>query len=86
VAEQISFFLQRARALLSSDSLVRDSLREALRSVCGMSIASDAISIRGNQVSLSVSPLLKNEIFIKKEPLLAEVRRLLPATPIIEIK
>ena len=82
----ISSYLGKVNSLLTHSVLNKEVVIEIVKEEVGIDIHSTDVDIRGGVIYFSVSPLYKNEIFLKRDLILQELRRQIPQTPITEIR
>lgn len=71
----IDSFFERVRKVLGNDTYTRSVVSEVLSESLGVSFDSRNISIHGAKVSLTTTPLIRGEIYMKKEKILTEINR-----------
>ena len=69
--EQIALYLEKFTKLQSPESVVRREVIAVVKDIVGIEMDTSAVSVRnGNQITLSVHPVVKSELLIHKEELL----------------
>jgi hypothetical protein len=70
----ISDYLSRFKNITPPDKFVKDELVAVVKDVIGVEIKKDNIDVRNGTIFLSVDPIIKNEIFLKKAEVLESLR------------
>lgn len=73
MANQISLFFEKYQHLLSSSSASKDVIIQVLKEKTGIDIDREHIEIRNGTIFIQESPILKNELFIKKRLILKAI-------------
>ena len=68
------------------DKAVREAAQKSLEKVVGVTLPLSAISYRSGKVRVDVSPLVRSQVHIKKEQLLAEMQEHLKSKNITDIQ
>ncbi len=69
----ISSFLERIKNLVSHGDETRLYIKDTISTQIGFTIDSEAITLDKGIIRVAVSPLVKNEIFMRKEKILLEI-------------
>ncbi|MBT3283013.1 hypothetical protein HN375_02555 [bacterium] len=70
----ISDYLSKFKNITPPDKFVKDELVAVVKEVVGVEIEKDSIDVRNGTVFLSVDPIIKNEIFLRKTEVLESLR------------
>jgi hypothetical protein len=70
----ISDYLSKFKNITPPDKFVKDELVAVVKDVIGVEIKKDNIDVRNGTIFLSVDPIIKNEIFLKKAEVLESLR------------
>jgi len=70
---EIKDLLARFNSLLISEEIKISSLIKAVKEVAKIDINKDEVKIKGSTVFLSIKPIYKNEIFLKKDKILNKI-------------
>lgn len=73
----IDIFLTRFRSILPADYLVKKITQAVLQKELGIKLEPEMIKVGKRTLHLSVSPAVKNLIFLKREQLASEIAKLL---------
>lgn len=84
--ENISFLLERFKKALFTHSVIRESLVRAIRDVAKVGISLDALQIKNQTAFLSVSPAVRNEIYMHKDKILAALKKDYPQSSLTDIR
>jgi len=71
----IAIYLEKFRNLSLKDERVKEEICLAIKKICNFEIAKEKISFKKGIINLSLLPIEKNEIFIKKDRLLLELKK-----------
>jgi hypothetical protein len=71
----ISNFLQKFKSVELEDMRQRSIVIDAIKTCSGIDIPPEKISFLHKKIQLSISPIEKNEIFMKKTPILALIKK-----------
>lgn len=71
----LSDFLQRFKIVLSDKTSEIRAVQKVFQEMFNVEIPDSNIEIKNTTLRLSVSPLLKNKIFLSKESILEKLRR-----------
>jgi len=74
---EVKDLLLRVNKLLFSEEIKREAISGVIFQVLKIKVFKDDIKIKNNIIYLSIKPLYKNEIFIKKNQILSELRSVL---------
>lgn len=70
----IAIYLEKFRNLSTKDEKIKEEIYRAVKTVCGFEIDLKKISFKKGIIQLNLSPIERNEIFMKKSRLLAELK------------
>lgn len=70
----ISDFLEKFKNITPPDKFIKDELIGAVRDIVCIDIKKDDINVRLGTVFLSVDPIIKNEIFLRKKEVLESLK------------
>lgn len=70
---EIKDLLLRFNSLLVSEEIKISSLIEAIKELTNITIKKEEVKIKGGTVYLSIKPIYKNEIFLKKEKIISKI-------------
>lgn len=65
--QPISFYLNTLSRIEPKDWMIRRAAREAIALVTGMVVADAAIAVSGRVVYITAHPLLKTELYMRRE-------------------
>ena len=74
---EVKDLLLRVNKLLFSEEIKREAISGVIFQVLKIKVFKDDIKIKNNIIYLNIKPLYKNEIFIKKNQILSELRSVL---------
>ena len=74
---ELKDLLLRFNSLLKSGELQNENVRSVITEVTGISIKPEDIKIKNATVYLNIKPIYKNEIFLKQEKILSQLRETL---------
>ena len=66
----IAKYLEKFKAMSCSRDFVRNSLAEAIKQICHIEIDPKKIDIKDGLARINERPIIKSEIFIKKDKIL----------------
>ncbi len=69
-------FLDKFKKILGDSGLQKDSVISVLKEELGVDLEKDKITISKNIASISASPILKNEILMRKQKILTKLKDL----------
>lgn len=70
----ISGFLEKFKNITPPDKFVKDELVDVVKDVVGIDIEKENIGVRNGTIFISVDPIVKNEIFLKKREVLESLK------------
>jgi hypothetical protein len=70
---EIKDLLNRFSNILSSGEAKKFLIKEAVYETTGIQVSSEKIKIKNNIIFLEIKPILKNEIYLKKEKILQKL-------------
>ena len=70
---EIKDLLAKYDKFLLSEESKQESVREAVSATLGFPIKPEAIQVKNGTIFLDLKPIYKNEIFMKKEKILAKL-------------
>ncbi|MBL7045363.1 MAG: hypothetical protein ISR98_02075 [Parcubacteria group bacterium] len=70
----ISDYLAKFKNITPPDKFVKDELIAVVKEVAGIDIEKSNIDVRNGTIFLSLDPLIKNEIFLKKNEVLESLK------------
>lgn len=70
----ISDYLAKFKNITPPDKFVKDELVVVVKDVVGIDIEKSDIDVRNGTIFLSIDPIVKNEIFLKKAEVLESLR------------
>ncbi len=68
--DNLSFFLKKFQKIIGDKSEEKIAIKEAVKTFCNLDLDIKGIKIRDGNVLLSVSPVFRSEIFLKKQKIL----------------
>ncbi len=71
---RLNHWLAKYRRLLPPGAATRQSVKEIIKKELGIELADKDIKVQKKTVYLNLSSVLKNEIFIHREQILAELK------------
>ncbi|MFA5999656.1 MAG: hypothetical protein WC783_01610 [Candidatus Paceibacterota bacterium] len=74
---EIKDLLIRFQNLFLSEEVKRETIRGVISQTINLPLKKEDVEIKNNIVYLNIKPVYKNEIFIKKEQIFSELKRLL---------
>jgi hypothetical protein len=75
----ISDYLAKFKNITPPDKFVKDELVSVVKDVVGVEIEKGDIDVRNGTIFLSVDPLIKNEIFLRKGEVMESLKEKLRA-------
>jgi len=75
--EQISLYLKRFQDVALKEESFFESVRSVIEKECGAIVPAESISRKGNTLYISVHPILKTEIYLKKDRIMASLEKIL---------
>lgn len=66
----ISNFLEKFKNITPPDKFVKDVLISVVKEVANIDIEKDNIDVRNGTIFISVDPIIKNEIFLRKSEIM----------------
>lgn len=69
----ISKYLEKFKQITLSKSFLRDSVHITIKEVCGVDIEPSKIDIKNYIVRINEKPVIKTEIFLKKQKILEKL-------------
>lgn len=70
----IGDFLEKFKNITPPDKFVKEELISAVKDVVGIAIEKDNIDVRNGTIFISVDPIIKNEIFLKKSEVMENLK------------
>ena len=70
----VSSFLEKFKHLIETDRSMKDSVINSVFKVLSFKLAENNITVKGGTITIKANPVLKSEIFMKKELILEEIR------------
>lgn len=70
----IGNFLEKFKNITPPDKFVKDVLISVVKETTNIDIEKDNIDVRNGTIFISVDPIIKNEIFLKKGEVLENLR------------
>ncbi len=86
MALKLASLLGRYAHLAPPDQVVRTAVAATIKSMAGIDISLQKISLEAGVVYVRASPLVKNEIALKKIEILADLRRELGPNKVRDIR
>ena len=83
--QSISFYLTRLAALEPADRAIQRAVGEAIAAVTGIMIDERAVKVSGRTVRVSAHPLVRTELYTRREEVATELRKLLADRRLIDI-
>jgi len=75
--QKIKFFLEKFKNFVPSDRVLKTAVIAAVKKQTKIELTLSAIKISGWQIYLTVKPVVRSEIFIKRERIMAELEQTL---------
>ena len=73
---EIKDLLTKFNNLLFSEEIKKSAIIEVLNKVVGLKIESKDLKIKNNIIYLNIKPIYKNEIFLKQDKILSELKEI----------
>jgi hypothetical protein len=70
----ISSYLEKFKNIGQEERLLKETILSIIKEVAGVVVDARNIKIKNGEVSLSVSPAVKNTIYIKKDIILNKIK------------
>lgn len=70
----ISSFLEKFKNITHPDKFIKDEFIGVAKDILGINIKKENIAVRDGKIFLSVDPIVKNEIFLRKEAVLENLK------------
>ncbi len=64
----------------------RECVSEVVTEVLGVPVSEKEIQIKDKEIILSLSPILKNEVFLRKNEILKKLQEKFPTLPVTHIR
>lgn len=64
-------------SILVSEEVKKDSIKHVVNKLVGINIKREDIEIKKGVICLNIKPIYKNEIFIKREKIIASLKEIL---------
>jgi len=74
--DQISGYLSKYKRITPPDEHIRKMTAEIIERECGFDVRPQSIRVHGNTIFIKAEPLLRTEIFLKKEKILEKLNEL----------
>lgn len=71
--QQISLYLEPFKSLGLENILFKETIREVVLKHTGVKLETKDISLHKNNISLTVSPIQRSEVFIKREQIIKDI-------------
>lgn len=71
----IGNFLEKFKNIVAPDKFVKDVLIAVIGDVAGVGVEKDDIGVRNGTIFLSIDPIIKNEIFLKKNEIMENLAK-----------
>lgn len=75
----IGNFLEKFKNIAAPDKFVKGVLIAVINDAAGVGIEKDDIDVRNGTIFLSIDPIIKNEIFLKKNEIMENLTKKLSA-------
>lgn len=82
----ISNFLNKFKEILFKKEEVNNIIRDIVSNELSYNITTDKIKIKNNSIYIEGSPMLHNEIFLKKDRILMEIKNKINSQIFTDIK
>lgn len=69
-ANKIDSYLERLRNITPPDEAVRSSAQKIIAEVAGLKLSKESISLRRGVLYIQAGPVVKSEIFLKKQKII----------------
>lgn len=69
----IGKYLEKFKILGNSRFFLRDTVKDSIKEICGIDIDPKDIFIKEGLARISTKPIIKNEIFLKKQKILESI-------------
>lgn len=83
---KISDYLDKFTSALSDGRALKDSIVKVIYTVCGVNLDLKTVDVRDGAVYINATPIIKNEIFLKKQRILDKLEIELGSRKITEIR
>lgn len=74
--KNLTSLLARISASLHSDSLFKQTVIHVVKETTGGELSEEAIRLKDGVLTIAASPILKNEIKLKEERIIAQIKEL----------
>jgi len=74
--KNISDFLGKFQIIISSDDDLKESIILAIKNTIGIVLNKKDLKVLGDTVFIKTSPVIKNEIFLKKEKIIKKINEI----------
>lgn len=71
----IGNFLEKFKNIAAPDKFVKDVLIIVIKDAVGVEVEKDDISVRNGTIFLSIDPVIKNEIILKKNEIMKNLTK-----------
>lgn len=86
VWKDITQYLDRFKNITPPERFLKEAVAEAIEATCGISLTSDEINIKNNNIFLNIDSVEKNEIFLKKYAVLDYIKNKAHVKTITDIR
>lgn len=73
--KEISFFLEKFKTLGLDSALIKRAFVETVEKLLHVALKPSDVEVRGETVYVKAHPILKSELFIKREEIIAELAK-----------
>lgn len=85
--EQLSFFLEKFKTLALESALVKKAFVEAARKVVGAEVPPESVDLRSGVIYVrKISPMLRSELFLKRQELKEELQKMFGETKVLAVR
>ena len=74
----IGLFLEKFKIITPPDDFIKKTIIEVIKNKTNIDIVRDTIKIEGAIVYMTVSSVVKNELYMRKKDLLEEINKKIP--------
>lgn len=78
--------LARFKNLTNTEKVKKELVCEGIKKIIGITIPVSTVSVSKNIIFLKISPIIKTEILLRKQEILADIRSINGLTHISDIK
>jgi hypothetical protein len=83
---KISNFLEKFKKLIYQKEFIKDSVVNIISNEVSFKLKKDSIKIKNGVIYLEGSPILRNEVLMRKKNILSSIKKIIPESNFLDIK